>query len=157
MHRAFIRMRQIRQPSGPMDDRSMLALDITDMGVDEGIDVTILDEDSGRIVFETVLVDPESRALMTFGSLETETFWRCLRSQRCDGRRRHLFLTARCRFSLLTAANFTNRMGRREVRNVRFLRLVEELLDELQTRDPGTSVEVAMTHRNPAFANYINY
>lgn len=157
MHRAFIRMRQVGQPSGAGDDRSILALDITDMGADDGIDVIIVEGDTGRVLFETVLACPESRTLMTLGSPETETFWQCLHNYRRAGRGRHLFLTAQCRFSLLTAAISTGRMGCNEFRNVRFLRLIEDVLDELQTREPGMSVEVAVTHRNPALANGINY
>ncbi|HEY9040138.1 MAG TPA: hypothetical protein VIN05_14490 [Roseovarius sp.] len=157
MHRAFTRSRHFRQPAAPMNGRPALALDITDMGADDGIDVMIHDENTGRILFESVLVDPESRVLLTHGSPETEAFWQCLHARGRVDRDRHLFLTARCRFSLLTAAIFTKRMGRAEVRNVRFLRLVEEMLDELQTREPWMSVEVAVTHRNPAIANCITY
>jgi hypothetical protein len=157
MHRAFIRTGQFVQPAGPMGDRPVLALDIKDMGADEGIDVVIYDQDSDQILFETVLADPESRTLLTCGSLETEAFWQCLHSHRCVDRVRHLCLTARCRFSLWNAVISAKRLGPAEVRNVRFLRLVEEVLDELQTRQPCMSVEVAVTHHNPVFSSCINY
>lgn len=134
-----------------------MAIDITDLGSDEGIDVTMYAEGSDQVLFETILSDPESRVLLTYGSRETETFWQCLHDQASVGHARDLFLTARCRFSLLTAATSTRRIGHMEVRNVRFLRLIEDLLDELQTRKPGISVELAVTHRNPAFADCINY
>ena len=48
-------------------------------------------------------------------------------------------------------------MGHAEVRNTGFPRLVEEVLDELLPHEPGVFVEVALAHRNPAFANCINY
>ena len=157
MHRAFLRTEQFRHADSAMDERPVLALDITDMGADDGIDVTIRDTVSGRTLFETVLADPKSRTLLTFGSPETEAFWQCLHARGHIHRVRHLFLTARCRFSLLTAAVSTRRMGHTELRNVAFLRLIEDLLDELRTREPGTSVEVSVTHRNPKFADFINY
>ncbi|MCK8462440.1 hypothetical protein MUY35_01085 [Aliiroseovarius sp. S1339] len=135
----------------------MLALDITDMGTDDGVDVTIRDEASGRILFETVLADPDSRTLLTFGSPETETFWQCLQTHGHVDHVRHLFLTARCRFSLLNMTISTKRIGHAEVRNVAFLRLIEDVLDELRTREPGMSVEVAVTQRNPAFADFVRY
>lgn len=157
MARAFTTTGQFRHAANPINEKPLLALDITDMGADNAIDVTIRDEVSGRILFETVLAAPESRTLLTFGSPETEAFWQCLHTYRCVDRAQHLYLTARCRFSPLTAATSTRRMGHAEIRNVRFLRLVEEVLDELQTREPGMSVEVAVTHRNPLFADFVFY
>ena len=157
MHRAFTRADQARLAADSMNERPALALDITDMGTDEGIDVTIRDTVSGWTLFETVLAGPKSRTLLIFGSPETETFWQCLRTSGHIHRVRHLFLTARCRFSLLTTAVSTERMGHTELRNVAFLRLIEDVLDELRTREPGTSVELSVTHRNPKFAEFINY
>lgn len=157
MHRAFARAGPFRRPAGPMNERPILALDITDMGVDEGIDVAIHDEDSNQLLFETVLVDPDSKTLLAFGSSETEAFWQCLHTHRGVGRDRHLFLTARCRFNLLTALISPKRISHAEVRSARFLRLIEEVCDELKTREPGMVVEIAVTHRNPAFADFIRY
>jgi len=156
MHHAFMRIQKLRPTAGPVGEPPVLALNITDMGGQDGIDVSIRDEASDQIYFETVLADPDSRILLTVGSPETETFWRCLHTLRSVGHTQHLFLTARSRFSLLTAAISTKRITRAEVRNVAFLRLVENLLDELQTREPGLALEVAVTHRNSAFAGFIN-
>lgn len=146
-----------RHPVDSMNRGRGLALDITDFGTDEGIEVTIYAKGSGQILFETILADPESRVLLTHGTAETEAFWQCLHTQASVGHEHHLFLTARCRFSLLTPAISTRRMGHAEIRNVEFLRLIEVLLDELQTREPGMPVELAVTHRNPAFAGVINF
>ena len=146
-----------RQSPDPANPLPRLALDIIDQGADAGLDVAIRDESSGHILFETVLADPESRILLTFGSLETESFWQCLRTHRCVNHIRHLLITARCRFSILPTATASKRRGQTEMRNARFLRLIEALVDELQTREPAMSVEVAVTHRNPAFAKCINY
>ena len=157
MNRAFKRTGKFQHAADPVNDRLVLALDITDMGADDGIDVTIRDQVSGRIQFETVLADPKSRTLLTFGSPETETFWQCLHAYRCVDRVQHLFVTARCRFGILATSVSTKRLTRAEVRNVAFLRLVEDVLDELQTREPGMSVEVSVTHRNPVFADFISY
>lgn len=157
MRYAFPTIGPFRQSFSSMNPRPAMAIDITDLGSDEGIDVTIYAEASGQILFETILADPESRVLLTHGSSVTEAFWQCLHTHRCVVGVSHLLLTARCRFSLLTAATSTRRIGHMEVRNVRFLRLIEDLLDELQTREPGISVELAVTHRNPAFADCINY
>ncbi len=43
-------------------------LDITDQGFDEGIDLTIYAEGSDQILFETKLVHPESRTLLSSSS-----------------------------------------------------------------------------------------
>ncbi len=162
MHRAFTRTGPFRQVSSPITampvtERPVLALDITDMGANDGIDVVIHDVATGHILFETVLSGPESRSLLTSGSPETEVFWRCLQTPDCANHVPYLFLTARCCFSLLNPVIFTKRIARADARNVAFLRLIEEMLDELQTRAPGMSVEVAVTHRNPLFAEFINY
>ena len=146
-----------RQRVGAVDQRPALVLDFTDRGFDEGIDVTIYPEGSDQILFETILVDSESRVLLVYGGPEAEAFWQCLNTYACIDHAQKLSLTARCRFSPLAIAVSTKSMGRAELRNAGFLRLIEEVLDEFLTREPGVVVEVALTHRNPAFANCINY
>lgn len=135
----------------------MLALDFTDRGFDDGIDVTLYAESSDQILFETILTDPKSQTLLTFGCPETQVFWQCLHTHASVDYAQKLSLTARCRFSPLAFVISTKSMGHAEIRNVDFLRFVEEVLDEVLTREPGLIVEVALTHRNPAFANCINY
>lgn len=139
------------------DTYPILAISITDLGADEGIDVAIHVDHSDEPVFETILADPESRVLLTNGSLETEAIWRCVRRIVSIDRVQKIFVTARCRSSLLGMAISTRRMGYAERRNARFLRLIEDILDEFQTREPGLLVEVAVTHRNPKFDHYLNY
>ncbi|AXI49087.1 hypothetical protein C1J03_23470 (plasmid) [Sulfitobacter sp. SK012] len=157
MHDDIPNTGQFRKPIGTIDPRKMLALDITDLGVDEGIDVTIYPESSDQILFETILANPESRTLLAYGSREAKVFWQCLNTYVGVEYAPKLLLTARCRFSPLAIAVSTKSMGHAGVRNTGFLRLVEELLDEILTREPGVLVEVALTHRYPAFANCINY
>lgn len=48
----------------------MLALDFTDRGFDDGIDVTIHAEVSDQILFETIITDPKSQTLLTPGCPE---------------------------------------------------------------------------------------
>ena len=157
MHDDFSKTQKFREPIDAIDPNAMLELDIKDRGTDEGIDVTIFAEGSDRNLFETILVDPESRTLLTYGDPEAEVFWQCLYTHACANHAPKLLLTARCRFSPLAIVISKRSMGHAEVRNVGFLRLVEEILDEVLTRAPGLLVEVALTHRNPAFANCINY
>jgi len=135
----------------------MLALDFTDRGFGEGIDVTIYAVGSDQILYETILTDTESRTLLFCGDPEAEIFWRCLHTPIGVDSLQKLFLTARCRFNPLAIDISTKSTGRPEVRNAGFLRLVEEVLDELMTREPGLLVEVALTHRDPAFANCVNF
>jgi len=146
--------RQTLLPATPIEPLEIM---ITDMGCNDGIDVIIHGVESGLIVFETVLADANSRALLTNGTPETETFWQCVNRNAWAGVDQQLFLTARCRFNPLTIAVSTKRMRNAEMCNVRFLRLVEDLLDELQTREPGLAVQLAVTHRNPTFDRCINY
>ncbi len=71
MHHAFMRIQKLRPTAGPVGEPPVLALNITDMGGQDGIDVSIRDEASDQIYFETVLADPDSRILLTVGSPET--------------------------------------------------------------------------------------
>lgn len=135
----------------------ILELDLTDMGADEGIDVALHTGATNRVVFETVLANPESRLLLTSGSVETEAFWQCVRRHICSDGVGQLFLTARCRLSPLAIAVSIRRMGYAEMHNVKFLRLVEDILDEFRTREPGLSFEVAVTYRNPEIDRCLNY
>ncbi len=149
--------RIFRQPLAPLTESAVLEIVIADGGCDNGIDVTIYAVGSGQIVFETILVDPDSQVLLASGSLETEAFWQCLNSYCCVDVAQDIFVTARCRFSPLTIAISTKRIGPAETRNVRFLRLVEALLDELQTRNPSFTAQVAVTHRNPSFDHCLKF
>jgi len=157
MHRAFNSTGQFWHVASPLIERRVLALDITDMGFDDGIDVAIHGEATVDIIFETVLSDPNCRSLLTAGSPETEVFWQSLQPRHCLERVPHLLLTARCCFSLFPPVVSTKRFARADFRNAAFLRLIEDMLDELQTRVPGMAVEVAVTHRNPLFADFIGY
>lgn len=137
-----------RQPLAPLAGSAALEIVIADVGCDNGIDVTIYALGSDRIVFETILVDPDSQALLTYGSTETEAFWQCLNYHCCVNLTQDIVLTARCRFNPLAIAVSAKRMGQAETSNVRFLRLVEAMLDELQTRKPGSAVQVAVVTQN---------
>jgi hypothetical protein len=145
-----------RQCAGAMDQRPVLVLDITDQGYTKGIDVTIYPEGSDQILYETILLDPESQALLAYGSPEAEAFWQCLNTYGCVNHAKKLSLTACCLFNPLSVALSTRSMGHAELRNTQFLRLVEEVLDEFFTREPAVDVEVALIHRSPALANCIN-
>jgi len=152
--RSFQALWQTPDPAGPSP---VLVMDMTDMGANEGIDVVVHVGASGGVVFEAVLAEPESTMLLTSGSVETEAFWQCMRSHIRIHGARQLFLTARCRSSPLAIAVSSLRVGYAERRNVRFLRLVEDILDEFRTREPGLSVGVAVTHRNPEIDRCLNY
>lgn len=150
----FLDLRTFRQPRGTFDSSAGLEIVIADTGCNSGIDVAIYRVDSGQVLFETVLVGPESRILLTHRSLETEAFWQCLKLYRHVHSAQGIFVTARCRFSPLKIATSTKHMGQAENRNMRFLRMVEAILEELQMREPGLAIQVAVTHRNPRFDHY---
>lgn len=137
-----------RQPQVAFAESAALEIVFADAGQTQGIDVTIYAVGSDQIVFETILVGPNSQALLTHGSAETEAFWQCLNLRSGANLAQDIFLTARCRFNPLSIAVSTKRMGRAEARNVRFLRLIEAVLDELQTRKPGSAVQVAIVTKN---------
>ncbi|WP_139816278.1 hypothetical protein [Planktotalea arctica] len=151
MQHDFMHALMFRQPQASLMELAVLEIVIADAGYDNGIDVTIYAVGSGQIVFDTILVDPDSQVLLTHGSPETEAFWQRLNLHCCIDVVQNIFVTARCRFSPLTIAVSTKRIGPAETRNVRFLRLVEALLDELQTRRPSLTAQVAVTHSNPSF------
>jgi hypothetical protein len=143
-------------PNGPdLTARiTTLELRLTDFGPDHGIDVAIHTNRSAEPVFETVLADPESRVLLAPGIAETEVFWRCL--DRCFAYGPHILqLHARCCFSTMSMIRSARRMSRAEMRNARFLRFIEEVLDEVQTRQPHVKVDIAVTYRNPAFDRWV--
>ena len=127
---------------------SNLALEIVDLGADGGIEVSIHLGQPSSLVFEVLLVDPESDLLLTHGSIETETFWKCIRDHVNNEAITQLFLTARCHSSPMPNAVSARRIGYAEMRNVRFFRLIDDILDEFTTREPCLSVEVNVTYRN---------
>lgn len=135
----------------------VLALEIVDLGADDGVEVAIHSGQASRLVFEVLLVDPESDLLLTHGSIETETFWKCIRDQVNKGAITTLFLTTRCHSSPLPNAVSAKRISHAEMRNVRLLRLIDDILDELTTREPCLSVEVNVTYRNPKNEQFIGY
>lgn len=141
----------------PILRQSGLAIEISDLGFNDGVDVVIYEESTGRFLFETVLADPASRTLLTFGSPQTEAFWDCLEAHECMHAAQCLCLAARCHFSLLTPMISARRIGQMERRNACFLRLIEDLVDEFRTRAPRVQVDVTLTHRNPAFETCLNY
>lgn len=138
------------------DASPILEMEIADLGADEGIDVAIYADQPSRLVFDTVLVDPESDQLLKQGSIETEAFWRCIRRHITDRNIRQLFVTLRCSSSLIATAISSRRMGYAEMRNVRFLRMAEDILDELTTREPCLGVDVIVTYRNTGNGRCIN-
>jgi len=144
----FMNLEMFRQPQVPLAESAALEIVIADAGHTHGIDVTIYAVGSDQIVFETVLLDPDSQTLLTHGSAETEAFWQCLNLHCCANYTQDIFLTARCRFNPLAIAVSTERIGGAETRNVRFLRLIEAILDELETRKPGSAVQVAIVTKN---------
>jgi len=146
-----------RAQSAPIARQSRLAVEMTDLGFDDGIDVVIFEETSGRVLFETVLVDAGSQVLLTFGNPQTEAFWDCLDTHECLHTAQRLCLAARCHFSLLTPAISLSGIGQAERRNACFLRLVEALIDEFRTRAPKVQVDVTLTQRNRAIERCINY
>ena len=153
----FTKLGLFRRPTTPVLRQSSLAIEVSDLGFNDGIDVVVYQESSGRVLFETVLADPASRTLLTFGNPQTEAFWDCLDAHECLQTDQRLYLAARSHFSPLTPVVSVSRIGQMERRNACFLRLIEELLDEFCTRAPRVQVEVNLTHRNPAFESCINY
>ena len=141
-------LERFRQPQVSLAGFAALEIVIADAGPTHGIDVTIYATGSDQIMFETVLVDPESQTLLTHGSAETEAFWRCLNLHCCLNSTQDIFLTARCHFNPLPIAVSTKRMGRAETRNVQFHRLIEAMLDELQTRKPVSAVQVVIVTKD---------
>lgn len=135
--------------TGQCDPCGFLELEIADLGSSEGIDVSIYVDHPNRIVFETILASPESTLLLTSGSDETEAFWGCICASVCIYGIQQVYLTARCNSSLYDVALSLGRMDCAGTRNVRFLRLVEDIVDELKTREPTLSVNIVTTHRNP--------
>lgn len=55
-----------------------LILDITDHGVADGIDVTLKVADTGRVEFETIVLDPDFCFLQCLESKTASVFWKCL-------------------------------------------------------------------------------
>jgi hypothetical protein len=147
----FMNSQMSRQPQAPVTESAVLEIVIADSGYNDGIDVTVYAVGSGQIVYETILADPDSQILLTHGSHETEAFWQCLNLHCRVDVAQDIFVTVRCRFSPFTIAVSTKRIGAAETRNVRFLRLVEVILDELQTQNPCLTAQVAVTYRNPSF------
>lgn len=135
----------------------VLDLEIVDLGKHDGIKVALYVDQPDRLVFEVILADPESRQLMTDGSIETETFWKCIRTYVKKEAITQLFLTARCNSSPMLNAVSARCIGYAEMRNVRFLRLVEDILDEVATQEPALSVDVVVTYRNPDNDHFVNY
>lgn len=138
------------------DARHILELEIADMGADEGIEVTLHVDHPNRIIYDFILAGPESLMLLTAGSPETEFFWKCLRKHVHNESIKQLYLTARCSSSLLLTAMSPRLMSNAEVRNVNFLRLVEDILDELTTREPRLSVDIIITYLNPRNHRFID-
>jgi len=153
----FTKHGSFRAQNAPIARQSRLAVEMTDLGFDDGIDVVIFEETTGRVLFETVLVDAGSQVLLTFGNPQAEAFWDCLDTNECLHTAQRLCLAARCHFSLLTPAISLSGMGQAERRNACFMRLVEALIDEFRTRAPNVQVDVTLTHRNRAFESCINY
>ncbi|WP_433989403.1 hypothetical protein SuNHUV7_40040 (plasmid) [Pseudoseohaeicola sp. NH-UV-7] len=143
-------------PNGPdlTSRTTKLELRLTDFGLDHGIDVAIHTNRSAAPVFETVLADPESRVLLAPGSPETEIFWHCL-GHCLTHDPQVLQLHARCCYSTMSITSSTRRMSRAEMRNARFLRFVEKVLDEVQTRQPQVKINISVTYRNPAFDRWV--
>ena len=107
----FMNSGMFRQPQVPLAEPAALEIVIADAGHTNGIEVTIYAVGSDQIVFETILLDPDSQALLTHGSAETEAFWQCLNLHCCANFTQDIFLTARCRFNSLAIAVSAKRMG----------------------------------------------
>ena len=144
MAHTFMKLSLLSQKMVPLAESSALEIVIVDAGPTDGIEVVICAVDSDQIVFEAILVDPESQALLTHGSPETEAFWQCLNLHCCVSSTQDIFLTARCFFDPLTITVSPNLMGQAETRNAQFHRLVEAMLDELQTWKPDSAVQVTI-------------
>lgn len=150
----FTKLGLLSQQKVPMAEFTALEIVITDTGPTHGIEVLIFAVGSDQIVFEAILIDPESQALLTHGSAETEAFWQCLNSHCCVNFTQDIFLTARCFFDPRTIAVSLDLMGQAETRNARFHRLVEAMLDELKTRKPDSTVKVTiLTGKNKVIAS----
>lgn len=134
-----------------------LALTLTDSGANEGIDVAVHLGCPDAALYANILANPESRVLLSGDSPDAEVFWSCVGDTIRRYGLKQIHVNAQCRFSPLAIDVSTRRIGYAEMRNVSFLRLVEDIMDEIQTREPGLLIDVAIGHRNSELDACFNF
>jgi hypothetical protein len=129
-------------------------LEIVDWGPDDCIDISLGAGEAGVDMFQTIVPDPRNCTLLDQERPDAGVFWQTLRMLRVVTGSRCMVLSVRLHHEEADYDHDCDDLCPAELRDMRVLKMVEDLADEILTRFPGLRLWIETPGRDTYFASW---